>query len=116
MPVHLDRELDLGVLELVDADPVPGQTEQLRKSGAGQGGNREERAVRLVGGDDGLLELVALEDPTARALGRLRTLRGEHQRYGIRSGPAQPSRVIAIIQLTTPMTIIVVDSASPSLS
>ncbi len=60
MPIDLERELDLGVLDFVDADVQPSEREQLRETGTRQRSEREQRAKRFVGRSDRLLKLARL--------------------------------------------------------
>ena len=47
VPVDLEAERDLGLVQVVDGDIRPGEAAQLRDPGAGEGGDREQRPVWL---------------------------------------------------------------------
>lgn len=73
------RELDLGVLNIVDSDVRPGESKQFGEARAGECGDGEESTVRLLGGGDRLLEFPMLEYRLTLTLRRLRTLGREQK-------------------------------------
>jgi hypothetical protein len=96
LPVDLVCELDLGVVEVVDADVRPGEGEQFGQPCSAESSDREQGAVGLVGGCDRLLKLTALEDAAALPLRRLRPLGGQHQGDRVHADPTQTSGGIPI--------------------
>jgi hypothetical protein len=63
VPVDLPRELNLGVIDVIEPNVCPGQSKQLRDARARECREREEGSPRLLRRCDRLLELSALEDP-----------------------------------------------------
>jgi hypothetical protein len=64
-PVDLEAKLELGVVEVIDADIRPRQPAQLRDTSSGERSHGEQRPVGLLSGSDGLLDLLGREDRPA---------------------------------------------------
>lgn len=89
MTVNLPPELNLCLIEVIDANVRPGQATYPGDPGARQRRHGEQGAKRLVSGGDRLLELLPGEDRPALRQGDLRPLRLQQQRRGDRAAPAE---------------------------
>jgi hypothetical protein len=68
MPVDLPAEIDLRIVEIINADVCPSEAAQLRDPSTGKRGHGKQRSERLVCGGDGLLKLLARENRSAIGL------------------------------------------------
>ena len=95
-PIHLPRELDLRVLQIVELDVGPRQAEELGDARTGQRREREKGAPWLLSRRNRLFELGALEDPPALRPRWLRPLGSQHDRYRVGARPLEPARRVPV--------------------
>lgn len=62
MPVHLEAERDLRIIEVIQPNVFPSEPAQLGDPSAGKSSDREQRPERLMGGLHRLLDLLRRED------------------------------------------------------